>query len=376
MNLEIASPKNSFELNEFFSQFTLRGLVDLKIQRKKDFFAPYKLQSDDYRTYMLRDSDGDIQAIASFLFRETAYDGHPTKIATALDLRVAPNRKAIIEWSNHFLPVMQSITDEMKVEFIFSAINLADPSALNTFVRPRQMKRPIPRYHLYRKYNLVSLHGKWPWAKAPLKSVRFQNCHDGIEEALIEYILKRSQYRPFSSTWNREALLNKIKHLPGLKKSDFIVATDHQGNVVGCTAPWSPHEIQDYIPLSYSLRAHNFRQMLKFFWMFGMTHRLTKPVASTGIEQKLNYSHLTHLHADNEDVFEGLIATAFEQCSSQDFLLYAHAVQDYRLLPPRSWISASLPFALYAVVPPQKPMPAFLHPSISLNPELESCYLF
>jgi hypothetical protein len=103
-----------------------------------------------------------------------------------------------------------------------------------------------------------------------------------------------------------------------------------------------------------------------------MTRRLAKPVASTGIESKLQFRYLTNVFADNEDVFESLLYSAYDHLTPQEFLVYAHTEQDYRLLPPLSWVSASLPYALYAVAPPEKEMPDFLHPSISLNPEIEA----
>ena len=234
------------------------------------------------------------------------------------------------------------------------------------------MKRPMPRYFLYRKFRMVTLHGRYPWAKAPLPSIKIRQGSPAHADALAAYIIRRSQFRPFASVWDVPSFEKKMERLTGLKLEDFFIAFDSDENVIGCVAPWSPSGIQDFIPLSYSLRGHNFRQFLKFLWLFGLTHRLAKPVASTGEESKLQFRYLTHVFADNEDVFESLLFSAFEHLTSQEFLIYAHVEQDYRLLPPLSWISASLPFALYAVSLPEREMPRFLDPSISLNPEIEA----
>lgn len=372
MKLEIAAASDNLELIQFFKDFPISGLVDLKIDRNQDFFAPYKLQSEQYRTYLLKDEEEKIHAAASFIIRETATEGQRMRVATATDLRVSPNRRAILQWSNHFLPVLQKETEENQISSVFSAINLSDPTVLNTFIRPRNMKRAMPRYYLYRKFFLHTLHGRYPWAKKPLSALRIRQASEANADALAAYLIRRSQYRPFASIWDTQSFETKMNRLTGMKLSDFLIAFDPNENVVGCVAPWSPSGIQDLIPLSYSLRAHNFRQFLKFFWLLGMTRRLAKPVVSTGFENKLQFRYLTNLFCDNEDIFESLLYTAFENVTPQEFLVYARVEQDYRLLPPETWISASLPYALYAVTPPENEVPAFVHPSISLNPEIEA----
>ena len=307
MKLELAGPQDNPELISFFKEFTTKGLVELKIDRNKDFFGNYAIQSDRYKSYILKDEENKINAAASFIIRDAAFEGKPITVATATDLRVRTNRRAILEWSNHFLPVLQKETEENNVSHVFSAINLSDTTILNTFIRPRNMKRAMPRYYLYRKFQMVSLHGRYPWAKKPLPSIQIRQGNPANVDALAAYIIRRSQYRPFASVWDYQSFEKKIERLSGLKLSDFWIAFDSEDNIIGCLAPWSPSGIQDFIPLSYSLRAHNFRQFLKFFWLLGMTRRLAKPVVSTGLESKLQFRYLTNVFADNEDVFESML---------------------------------------------------------------------
>lgn len=372
MQLEIATNKDSEALVAFFKDFPVKGLVDLKVDRHQNFFAPYLTQSEDFKTYLLKDSENKIHATASFIFRDVMSDGKILKVANATDLRVSPHRRAILDWTNHFLPVLQKETETHQISSVFSMINLSDPSALNTFIRPRAMKRRMPRYFLYRKFKLVSLHGRYPWAKKPLASIKIRAGSAATYDALLNYLVRRSQYRPFASIWDESSFQKKLQRLSGMKLSDFSIAYDSEDNVVGCMAPWSASNVQNLIPLSYTLRAHNFRQFLKFFWVFGMTRRLAKPVVSTGMESPLQMSYLTNVFADNEDVFESLLYTVFDRIPQNEFLLYAHTEQDYRLLAPKDWISANLPYALYAVSPPEKEMPDFISPSIALNPEIEA----
>jgi hypothetical protein len=372
MILDIAGPRDNTELLEFFKEFPSKGWVEFKLDRREDYSAIYRLHSDQYQTYILRDRSHRIQATASFAFRDVIQDGVVQKIALATDLRVSPQRNAILQWSQHFLPVMEKITQEFKISQFFSVINLTEPAGLNLFVRPRTMKRPLPRYYLYRKFNLTTLHGKFPWAASPLPHVKIRKANEQNLEALLAYILKRSKYRPFASVWDLESLKNKIGRMPGFQISDFLIAVDANENVIGCLAPWLPEGIQDWIPRSYSLRAHNFRQFLKFGKILGWTRTLSKPIRSTGLEAPLKFKYLTHIHVDNEDIFESLLNYAFDSAAADEFLVYAQVQQDIRLLPPENWITTQIPHAIYAVIPPHQEPPGFLHPSISLNPEIEA----
>ena len=372
----MAGPSNEGEVENFFEQFSLKSVLDIKIKRPSGFTAPYKLQSDDFETYLLREKDGSLQGLASFIYRDTYFENRPQKIAFATDLRILPSRKAILEWPNHFLPVLRDILKNKGVSGVLSAINTQDPIAFNAFVRPRTVKRPLPRYHLYRKFQLVTLHGKFPWAPPPVKGLRLVRGSENHLEALVEYIQRRAPYRAFSTAWDEKSLFQKMNRLPGFTLKNFWLALDSNGRVVGTVAPWSPLKTQEYCPLSYSLRAHNFRQFLKFAKPLGWTHPLTKPLSRTGEEAPLKFKFLTFASADNEDIFESLLWQAFENTPKDEFLAYSHSLLDFRLNPPKSWITARLPFGLYAVIPPEMDPPGFLHPTQLLNPEIEACYFF
>lgn len=372
MRLERASHNDQTELKNFFEQFSLTGALDLKIRRPGDFFAPYKIQSDNYETLVLRETDGSIHGVASFVYRDVFFVDRVQRIAVATDLRIQPSRKAILQWSQHFLPVLKEVMQSQGVSCVLSVINTADPVALNAFVRPRQIKRAFPRYHLYRKFSLITLHGKLPFAPKPLTGLKIRHGEEKWFGHLLDYVTRRAPYRAFCSAWDEKSLRQKIERLPGFSLNNFILAFDSSDRVVGTVAPWSARNIQDYCPLSYSLRAHNFRQFLKFGKMLGWTRPLTKPTSRTGEDAPLDFRFLTFAQADNEDIFESLLWTAYEEAPKNEFLAYARCKQDFRLNPPLNWVSAELPLALYAVIPPEDQPPGFLHPTQLLNPEIEA----
>lgn len=373
--IEIASEKDSDSLREFYEQFTLKGLVELRPSRPQGFFAPYRISSDEYETYILRGDENEVQGLSSFVYRDVFLQGSVQKIAFATDLRISPQRGPLLEWSQNFLPVIRSVYERKKVVAVFSAMNRKDPLLQNIFLRPRSPKRAWPRYHMYRRFDLVTLHGRFPWHRRPLTGISIVRCDLGLKKKLIDYLVDRGTYYPFATIWDEASFDERLRRLNGLRIEDFWLALDSQNKVLGCMGTWSSRLMQEFRPLSYSLVAHNFRQFLKFGRLLGWTRQLTKPVRSTGFESPLKYRYLVYPYATNEDVFDSLLHAAFDHIQPDEFLVYAHTEQDFRRKPPPGWVSASLPYSLYNLVPAELPVPSFLDPGEILNPELEA-YLY
>lgn len=370
IQLNVAQENDGPRLAEFYRNFSIQSPIEYRVHRDQDYFASYKCQGDEFKTYFL-EKDQQILATASFIFRDSFFENQVTKIGFATDLRVAAQREATLEWTKHFLPVLKEIISQHELSFIFSSINLNEPGVLNTFVRPRPMRRHLPKYFLYRKFNHVSLHGQFPGADKPLPHLRIETARPNQIDELAQYLQKRAMYRPFTSTWNAESLQKKIQRLKGFDWNHFFVAKDTSGNIVGTLATWDPTRFQHYIPISYGIRGHNFRQALKVGKLLGFSRTLTKPVKSTGIEEKLDFQQILFLHSDNEDIFQTLLWKAWESVEPSQFLTYCHVEEDIRLMPPKNWISYSHPHGLYAVLPPTSSVPNFLLPNSQLNPEIE-----
>jgi hypothetical protein len=370
MELEIASPEHASQLAEFYKSFLTSGLVDLKVDRNDNFFGPYDIQSDTHITYMLKEA-GQLEGTASFVMRDVLLDGRPQSVAFGRDLRISNNRKVILEWSKHFLPVMQEVGRTLGTQYFFSIMSMSDAQALNAFVRPRTMKRPLPRYYLFRRFNMVSLHGRLPWAKNPLPHMRIRKGSPAHLDALIYYISQKSRERELSTVWDTNSFTEKLDRWKGLKLEDFLIAFDAQDNIVGCVAPWAASGVQDFIPMQYSLRAHNFRQFLKFGKSFGWTRTLTKPFSRVKIEGTLNFKYLNFLFADHEDVFSALLWKAYDDAEENEFLMYSQPRSDIMFRSPLSWISSKMPFGVYLLLPPDQTTPSFLHPKNEKTLEIE-----
>lgn len=370
MKLEIAKPEDSKALVEFYKSFPINGHVEIKIDRDRDFFAPYEVQSDQYLTYQLKD-DEKIEGMATFVVRDVLLNNKVTTVAFGRDLRISSNRRAILEWSQHFLPVMEEVAQTLRSQHFFSVLSMADVQALNAFVRPRSMKRPLPNYHLFRRFNMVSVHGRLPWAQHPLPHLRLRLGSPANVDALIAYISRKSRERELATVWDAASFHEKLERWKGLKLDDFIIAFDRHDNIVGCAAPWCAGSMQEFIPMHYSLQAHNFRQFLKFGKMLGWTRTLTKPFSRLKVEAGLNFKYLNFLFADNGDIFESLLWRAFDDAKENEFIVYNQARSEFIYRRPRNWISAKMPFGIYLLLPPEAELPEFMHPGNEKAVEME-----
>lgn len=372
MKLELAQGHNSSELNSFFKNFPSDGPIDLKIDRPRDFFLRYSVESDQYLTYLLREEKTThLEGFATFVIKNLQINQQETTVAFARDLRISQNRKAILSWGQHVLPVMHEVEKTMGAKIFFSILNMNEVKALNTFLRPRDDRRELPRYYLYRRFNIISLHGRFPWAANPLPKMKIRRASQRNWDAVAHYIINKSKMKNLSASWSLEKLAEQMERWRGLDVSDFLVAFDHSDNVVGCVAPWSSGGIEELIPMSYGLRAHNFRQFLKFGRWLGWTRTLTKPFTRLKVEAPLNFRYLCFLNADNEDVFESLLHAAFDEARENEFLVYLQMRSDLMLKRPLDWISAQTAYGLYAMVPPTQDPPDFLHPRDDQQVELE-----
>lgn len=375
MKLVLAQPSDAKLLSQYYKKFSFPGLVDFQIQRRGDFFRPYDCQSDQHLTFILKDHH-EILGVASFVISEVLLENKVQRVAFGRDLRISNSRKAVLGWAEHFLPVMEDLQSSLHIDHFFATLNLSEVRTLNAFVRPRKINRPLPRFSLYRRFNLVTLHGQLPFvASNPLPHLKISHGNAQNEDALVYYIMKKALRRNLSDDFNADEFYKKLLRWPNLSLSDFLIAFDQNDNIVGCTAPWSSQGIQEYIPLRYSLKAHNFRQFLKFGKLLGWTRPLTKPVSRLKSEMPLAFRYLLFANADNADIFESLLWRAYAEAHKDEFLVYLQMRSNFTLRRPATWVTSKIPYGLYALVNPKNEPHDYLSPRFETPVQVEPFYL-
>lgn len=352
MRIIKAEVSDNDRLCNFFNQTILPGHVDLRLERE-DFFRPYRLQSDDYSTYLLLNPEDQIEAMATLVFRQGYLGGQRQVIGYATDLRVSNSRRAILSWAEHFMPILEAEKTSRQCQSVFTVVAQLQRQAYNAFIRPRLTRRTLPRYHLFRNFRMVSVHGIMPWAAKPLSTIFLRQGTESDLEMIASYLAGRHRRGILHFTATTEEFLASFKRWPDLRASDFILAFDFHRRLVGCVAPWNSDSLQKTFAEQYHRRAKVLHDSLQVLALFRLGKRLPKA------GRALHFSYLTHFYADNPDIFYSLLHASF-RTSPHQFVVYPHFDGDLPFTPPRNLITASLKAGLYCIQDPNQLSPDFL----------------
>lgn len=369
LRVEVAQESDSEKLKQFVIKqpFLTNSPMELAVDRKGSFFDKYRLQTEDFVTYKMVNDAQDIEGIASMLFRKTLLNGEETQVGFATDLRISNSRQAIVSWPEKLLPAMTEAAVTRNCDYVFSILNSNQSQAYNALIRPRSSRRSIPRYYFYRKYDLITLHGKVPFTDLPfLNSIKIAPMEPKDLEPLAAYLKSKAIYKPLSFPYSVDLLQERFKMWRGFEMHNFLIAKDSRGNIIGSVAPWKASQILGISVLNYTGFGETIYTFSKYFSYFGFVKRLP-PVGG-----QVNMKFLTHLYADNPDIFAALLAEAFRTTQKDELLSYAHFHKTPLTMPPQNFLSSRIPFSIYTILPPEKPLPDFLQlHKVTPPPEIE-----
>ncbi len=363
MRVVTAEAKDSKRLTNFFSSLSLPGNMEITLNRTHNFFDKYNLFSNDHITLMLVDDKNELQATATLVFVNVVIGTSEQTIGLATDLRIAKNRKALLAWSDIFLPVLLEERAKRECKYFFSPIAQSRVASYRSFIRPRSVNRNFPRYHLFRRFNITTLHGIYPWASSPLTTIDIRPAHVSDISALQDYIKNRQKLMPFYIPQKHTDLLGMISHWPGLKISDFLMAFDKDKNIIGCASLWDTSNVETIQVINKTKRVKTFEQTLKTLSYLGITRALFNSSSNT-----LNMMQLNFLYANNPDIFYSLLRRAFQVTPKTHFLAYLNFENQKSFLPPRGFISQGVPYNLYCLLAPGDNVPEFLKPTFLEKP--------
>jgi hypothetical protein len=339
MVLRLATNQDNSRLIEFYSQFEVKSPIDLKFFRY-DFSAPYRLNSNEYKTLILEEDDK-IYGLASFVIKNVKLVDREIKVLMGCDLRISNHRKAIMEWSKHFLKTLLALKSEHNCERIFSFINHSESQALNAFLRPRFRRSQFPTYAYQGKILGQTIHGKYPWAKKNISQLQIVPGVAKHRDALIDYIIKSYSNTYLNPYFNPLFLKNAFDNLV-FDYTDFIIALNSDEKIVGCTLPWTMHDLMSIDISQTTLESENFFSVLSLLSIFGMAQ---KPMT-----KNLKVKYLSFHRADSHYIHEALLREALKKCDTDEFLFYCFDQNEIHLKRPRYWIGTSVEYGLYELL--------------------------
>lgn len=350
LTLRTALPSDSVELIKFFESIPLLGPIEIKIGRQDHFFSFYERLQLPFKTYVLEDHEvGQILGSVGFLFHHVQFENTKMKLAQACDLRVSSNRRALIGWSHFFQPVLENLQNDYNIHEFITTINHSDLQSVNAFIRPKLKRAHQPSYSLIRKFNLVTIHGFFPWRLRPNKNITVRSYQASDKEKLVEYITKKIEHFDMIPVLLKKSVSEYIDHSILYSWSQFLIAFDPKGQIIGCVQPLSSSLLQDYLPQNYNSQAHNFRQFLKFASWLQIGRTLTRPFSRTQKQQSLKFRMLHFLFFEHVEVFYALLRMAYDTSSQKEFLIYAYDKADFKRRPPKGSINAEMPYGLHSI---------------------------
>ncbi len=355
--LRESTPVDSEKLGNFFYEIPTQALLDVKVRRQIDFFSLYRRLQLKFHNYILEETNdfqnNEILGTASFLLQETQVGKTRLTTSYAFDLRISHQRKAILNWSRHFLPQLQKLIFTEKVNHFITSINLESSQVINAFIRTKQKRSNKPFYELIRKFNLVSIHGFYPllFKVNPYIKVGFLEKQD--QKKFVRYLSEKMKTLDLAPAAMIEDLEKYIHESLIYSFRNFVVARDAKDNIVGVCYPLSSSLLQDYFPQSYNQQSDNFRQFLKFASFFGVGRKLTRPFSRTQKEQTLNFQFLHFLFFEHPEVFQSMVKFSYDQSRQNEFLIYTYEQSMYTHRPPIGTIHSETPYALYEIRTPE-----------------------
>lgn len=357
LNLRESDPSDSEKLSQFFSQIPLQSLIDIKIQREVDFFSLYRRFQMNFQNFILEEThelNKEILGTASFIHSKCKVGKTPLinilNITNACDLRISPQRKAILHWSKFFLPKIKEVANIKKTDHFITTVNLENNQVINAFIRTKQKKAQKPLYELIKKFNLVSVHGFYPFSNQlnPDVEVRFANKYDIPK--LTEYLEKKLADTDLVSNELLKSVDDYVSNSLVYSFKKFIIALDSENNIVGCCYPLSSSLLQNYFPQTYNQQAHNFRQFLKFGSWLGFSRKLTKPFSRTHKDQTLQFQLLHFLFFKHPEVLQNMVHFAYTQSVQNEFIVYTYEQNDFKYRPPVGTVNAETTYGLYEIL--------------------------
>lgn len=357
MKLYKATLDDDEDIKDFFGKQVIPGIYDYQIHRPNSFFEQYKLTTDDYQTFLLKDNQQKIHAMASILFRKAYVNAQEQTVGYVTDLRVSGSRKATLTWGKVFVPEMLKQREERQCQFVFSELESYENAAYNTLLRRRNRNSRMPRYHLFRKFNLVVIYGKQLSMLPPLSGLKIEHGRTEDAEAICRYLLEKSVRRPLRYNITPEELERRCRTWPNFSMQNFLIARNFENKIIGCMAPWNNRDVQRIVAQRYhgkSFQVYSTSRTLAAL-------KLTRPLPRPGDFFKVK--HITHGAYDNPDIFYSLLKRAYHDCQNQELLVYPNYIGDYASRPPKSFIHVKIPYGFYTLLDNHKTLPTYLHPN-------------
>lgn len=330
----------------FMREEGMQAGMSFRFERAPDFFALHNAHSPINATWIATRHDS-IVSIASVVIRPAHVDGSISTVAYLADLRQASGRGVSGLWRTVALAVLDEIRLNYSATLAYFSILRDNRIARSSILDSRLGKRI--GFHRLRGYRTVSVVGMLPWRRWRRRRLDIRRACPGDSEELRKFVDAQSRELQLSPVFDQQTWRRRLADWPGFGIESFLVATDSNGHIAGCVAPWDSSAINRIVIDSLPRRVELLRRALN------ATSTVTRrPEILVGASTHLPDLCLTHIRVRNRDpeAFAELLTVAFrEMIRTRRYATLTFCLYDDDPLWPalRDMIFTSVPMDLYCV---------------------------
>lgn len=306
VSVRLASDADTAALCETFAGLTMDADLQLSIRRDPDFMALYRMQTETWECWV-GEQAGKIVGMGALLARDGYLDGRPVRVGYLGDLRVSPRLPHGLRVVGQLYgPVLDRFAAENRCNFFLTTIIASNTRALRALTSDRSRQIGIPDYHLLQRFDIRAVHLALPRRRAK-GGCEVRRAAEPDLPAIGAFLDADSRRRPFGYVLDQAELRRRLARWPGLSISDFYLAIDRGGAIVGCCAAWDASPIKRTVVLAYR---GSMRWVKRGYDLAAPLLGVPK-LPSGG--QALKYAYLTHVAVPSDDpaIMRALLEAAY-----------------------------------------------------------------
>jgi hypothetical protein len=353
VGIRLATPADSPALCELFSSITMKTDLELSIRRNPDFFALYRMQTDDFECWV-GGEDGAIQGLGTIMARDGYLNGKAARIGYLGDLRVLPRLQGRRLIGRFYGPILQEFSKTRGCSVYLTTIIASNTPAVRALTGEGGRKLGVPPYRLLRAFDIRAVHLAFP-RRRRRTGYQVRRATSSDIPTLAHFLDEDARRRPCGEVFSEAGLRRRLQAWPGLAIENFYLAFDHKGRLCGCCALWDAASVKRTLVMSYQ----GSMRWVKRGYNVAATLLDAPRLPSAG--GMLHYAYLTHQAVPSEDpeVWRALLdAVCFDYRKSGYHFVSVCAFIDDPLEPAyRGFLTTNLRAHLYAVTPPGAELP-------------------
>jgi len=314
VSVRLATAADNPALCETFAGITMDADLQLSIRRDPDFTGLYEMQTDRWECWV-GEQAGTIVGLGALLARDGYVDGKPARIGYLGDLRVSSSVRGGLRILGHLYgPALDGFAAAAGCDLFLTTIIASNTRALRALTSDRSRQIGIPPYHLLQRFDIRAVHLALPRRRAKGRHEVRRATEPDIP-AIAAFLDADSRYRPFGYVLDETELRRRLARWPGLEISDFYLALDGQGALVGCCAAWVASPVKRTVVRSYR---GSMRWVKRAYDLAAPVLGVPK-LPSDG--RPLKYAYLTHLAVpgDEPGVMRALLEAMYRDHRAKGF---------------------------------------------------------